>query len=59
LPASTVISFRERLIAHKEFIESNGTEQARVENEFLRKAEALLIYYEDQFGVDDFIDFEK
>ena len=59
LPASTAISFRERLIAHKEFIESKGTEQAGVDSEFLRKTEILLSYYEDRFGVDDFIDFEK
>ncbi len=59
LPASTAISFRERLIAHKEFIESKAEEQEEVDAEFLRKTEALLIRYEDQFGVDDFIDFEK
>lgn len=59
LPASTAISFRERLIAHKEFLESKGEEQGLLEVEFLRKTEELLIYYEDRFGVDDFIDFEK
>jgi len=59
LPASTAISFRERLIAQKEFIESKVEEQEEVDAEFLRKTEALLIRYEDQFGVDDFIDFEK
>ena len=59
LPASTAISFRERLITHKEFLESKGEEQEEVDAEFLRKAEILLTYYEDRFGVDDFIDFEK
>ena len=59
LPSSTAISFRERLITHKEFLESKGEEQVEVDAEFLRKTEELLIYYEDQFGVDDFIDFEK
>ena len=59
LPVSTAISFRERLIAHKEFLESNGMEQGGGDSEFLRKAELLLTYYEDRFGVDDFIDYEK
>jgi len=59
LPASTAISFRERLIAHKEFIESKAREQEEVDAEFLRKTEILLTYYEDRFGVDDFIDYEK
>jgi len=58
LPASTAISFRERLITHKEFLESKGQEHDLLEQEFLRKTEALLICYEDQFGMDDFIDFE-
>lgn len=59
LPVSTAISFRERLIAHKEFLESKGSKPGVVENEFLRKAEVLLACYEDRFGVDDFIDYEK
>ena len=59
LPSSTAISFRERLITHKEFLESKGEEQEEVDAEFLRKTEILLTYYEDRFGVDDFIDFEK
>ncbi|NOT04351.1 MAG: hypothetical protein HOP27_07095 [Anaerolineales bacterium] len=59
LPASTSISFRERLIAHKEFLESKGTKQDVFGYEFLGKAELLLTYYEDRFGVDDFIDYEK
>lgn len=59
LPASTAPSFRERLITHKEILESKGGEYGLLEVEFLRKTEELLISYEDQFGVDDFIDFEK
>ncbi len=59
LPASTAISFRERLITHKEFLEEKAGEQEEVDAEFLRKTEILLTYYEDRFGVDDFIDFEK
>jgi uncharacterized protein len=59
LPASSALSFRERLITHKELLESKGEEHGLLEVEFLRKTEELLIYYEDQFGVDDFIDFEK
>ena len=59
LPASSAISFRERLITHKEILESKGTEPEGRDSEFLRKTETLLTYYEDQFGVDDFIDFEK
>jgi len=59
LPASTAISFRERLITHKEFLESKAGEQEEVNAEFLHKTEILLSYYEDRFGVDDFIDFEK
>ncbi len=58
LPASTAPSFRERLITHKEILESKVGEQEEIDSEFLRKTEELLIYYEDQFGVDDFIDFE-
>ena len=56
LPASSAVSFRERLITHKEFLESNGKKTNELE--FLRKTETLLTYYEDRFGVDDFIDFE-
>ncbi|MBK8821181.1 MAG: hypothetical protein IPN58_00875 [Anaerolineales bacterium] len=59
LPVSSAISFRERLITHKEILESKGAVPEGVDSEFLRKAEILLTYYEDQFGVDDFIDFEK
>ena len=59
LPASSAPSFRERLITHKEFLESKRDLLDTVEQEFLQKTETLLIEYEDRFGVDDFIDFEK
>lgn len=59
LSESTAISFRERLITHKEFLESKEKEYNAVEREFLRKTEALLTRYEDRFGIDDFIDYEK
>jgi hypothetical protein len=45
LPASSAPSFRERLITHKEFLESN--EKKTEELEFLRKTEILLTYYEE------------
>ncbi len=59
LPASKAISFRERLITHKEELEAGGKEHTASEHEFLRLTEALLTCYEDRFGVDDFIDYEK
>ena len=55
LPESKAISFRERLIAHKEELESQGRELG---GEFLRKTHMLLSRYEDLFGVDDFIDYD-
>lgn len=58
LPDSSVISFRERLIAHKENVEKLD-KQSPTEKEFLQKAEELLRIYEERFGVDDFIDYEK
>ncbi len=59
LPASSTFSFRERLIAFKEDLESNEKEYTEPESKFLRKAELLLTYYEDRYGMDDFIDYEK
>lgn len=55
LPVSNAISFRERLIAHKEELESNGKD---LDGEFMQKTSTLLTRYEDLFGVDDFIDYE-
>ena len=60
LPASPAISFRERLIAHKEYLEESAERrQETKEQEFLLKADELLHRYEDRFGVDDFIDYDK
>ena len=56
LPASSALSFRERLITHKENLEAGGEP---VDSEFLSKTKILLAYYEDRFGVDDLIDYEK
>ena len=55
LPPSKAISFRERLIAHKEELE---IKKADLDGEFMRKTMDLLSRYEDQFGVDDFIDYD-
>ena len=60
LPVSSAISFRERLITYKETLEqTKGKEYNVEEQEFLRRAEELLNVYENRFGVDDFIDYEK
>ena len=58
LLVSSVPSFRERLITYKEELESKKREHTALEQEFLHKAQALLTYYEDRFGMDDFIDYE-
>ncbi|MBL8101721.1 MAG: hypothetical protein JNM02_04260 [Anaerolineales bacterium] len=59
LPASSIPSFRERLMTYKEELESKGNGLDVLEYEFLYKAKVLLTYYEDRFGMDDFIDYEK
>lgn len=56
LPNSSIISFRERLITHKENVEKFD-KQNPIEKEFLQKANELLEIYESRFGVDDFIDY--
>ena len=48
LPPSPEISFRERLIAQME--------QSDADSELLRKADALLIFFDMHFGVNDFFD---
>jgi uncharacterized protein len=59
LPVSPAISFRERLITHKEELEKLDKQKySDREKEFLNKAKELLDYYENRFGVDDFIDYE-
>lgn len=60
LPASSSISFRERLIVHKEYLEKLDEAMYGVaEKDFLAKAGELLTRYEDRFGVDDFIDYDS
>ena len=59
LPGPKTVSFRERLIAHKEELESEGKDHVSREKGFLRKTAVLLSRYENLFGVDDFIDYEK
>jgi len=59
LSGSSSISFRERLIVHKEFLEESEEQKLGTKaQEFLRKADELLLRYEDRFGVDDFIDYD-
>lgn len=60
LPASPPsMSFRERLIAHKEYLEKLDEGKYTVtERDFLARAGLLLTRYEDRFGVDDFIDYD-
>ncbi len=55
LPASSNNNFRERLVAHLEAFEKLNR-QKTVDLEFLQKAGALLIFYEEHFGVKDLID---
>lgn len=59
LPASPAPSFRERLITYKEELESKGNGLNALESECLNKAEVLLYHYENRFGMDDFVDYEK
>lgn len=56
LPVSEMTSFRERLITHKEELESKKKD---LDGEFMQKTKILLSRYEDLFGVDDFIDYEQ
>jgi len=55
LPASANPNFRERLVAHLEQLEESE-ERANAEEEFLPKAQALLIFYERHFGVKDLVE---
>ena len=59
LPESTTISFRERVIAYKEELETKKGGYTTAEQEFLSKTSVLLTRYEDLFGVDDFIDYDS
>ncbi len=55
LPNSSNTNFRERLVAHLEALEKSN-EQDNMDLEFRRKADALLTFYEQIFGVDDLIE---
>lgn len=58
LPSSRNMNFRERLVAHFEYLErleASGTQES-TEPEFQRKAAALLTFYEQVFGVDDLVE---
>lgn len=48
LPASPTLSFRERLIAR--------IEQGNADFDFQQKADALLTFFDEHFGVNDFFD---
>jgi uncharacterized protein len=52
LPASSMPNFRERLVAELE----KPTLQENTDPEFRRKAYALLLFYENVFGVTDVVD---
>lgn len=58
LPGSAKESFRERMIAQKEKLESKPELLPR-EEEFLNKTRKLLDWYIYRFGVDEFLDYEK
>ena len=59
LSASPNISFRERLVAHIEYLEESA-KQENADLEFQQRANELLIYYKKNFGVKDFVDkFEE
>lgn len=54
LPASRNTNFRERLVEHLEkIVEANGQENSDLE--FRQKADALLKYFEQYFGVTDLV----
>ena len=55
MPNSPHTNFRERLVAHLESLEES-TEQGNMDLEFRLKADALLTFYEEVFGVDDLIE---
>jgi uncharacterized protein len=55
LPSSSNSNFRERLVAHLESLQ-RLKKSADGDREFRLKASALLIFYEEAFGVKDLID---
>jgi len=55
LPASPNPNFRERLLAHLEYLEGSAP-AGNAEAEFLLKARTLLNFYENEFGVRDLVE---
>lgn len=55
LPISSSINFRERVVAQIEALQKSVRKE-KVDIEFNLKADALLIFYENVFGVNDFLD---
>jgi hypothetical protein len=55
LPISPLSNFRERLVAQLETLEEASTGDD-TESEFRRKADALLTFYEQVFGVNDLVE---
>ena len=51
LPASAKDNFRERLVSH--------IEQGRADEDFQRKTDALLLYLDTQFDINDFFDSQQ
>ena len=54
LPTSPNISFRERLVAHIEYLEESA-EQEKADLEFQQRANELLTHYKKYFGVKDLV----
>ncbi|HKG52867.1 MAG TPA: YkgJ family cysteine cluster protein [Anaerolineales bacterium] len=55
LPASPHANFRERLVTHLEALDQ-GASGEDADLDFRQKAEALLLFYEQIFGVDDLVE---
>jgi hypothetical protein len=56
LPSSPNTNFRERLVAHLEYLERPQASTGQDDREFRLKADALLLLYEKVFGVKDLVD---
>jgi len=54
LPPSRLPNFRERLVAYLEYLQASAGENTDLE--FRPKADALLKFYEQVFGVDDLVE---
>ena len=57
LPASSTPNFRERLVAHLEHQKTPTGQESDLE--FRQKADALLGFYEQVFGVTDVVDMPE